>query len=376
MHGTRAPTPSSDTPAPQGAQAAPPHVAGPGKYGALFLHAHIRSILGFYDPVVRDDKLGGFHNQLRDDGSVYDALTKHAVGTARFTVNYALAFQLYALPAHRSLCEHGMEFLMRRQLDEDGGGGFAWVLQGLEVSDGQKWCYSVAFSLLALANAHKAGIAGAEAHLRSVLELAEQRYYEPQHGLYIDSYNRDFSDASNYRGQNANMHMCEAMIACFEATGEVALLRRASAIARKLCLELAPARGGHVYEHYTEDWRPDPGKNRDADPQSEEYIFRPFGFQPGHSFEWSKLILLLERHTSALSAAASADGGDDGCGGGAEALECEWMLPTARRLFDTAVRCGWDHEGGGGAFYTYSMDNESGASKALDTNKCTPELLY
>ena len=40
---------------------------------------------------VVDDVHGGFNNQLLDDGSVYDADTKHVVGTCRFTVNYALA---------------------------------------------------------------------------------------------------------------------------------------------------------------------------------------------------------------------------------------------------------------------------------------------
>ena len=32
--------------------------------------------MNFYDPVCQDDKLGGFFNQLRDDGTVYDSTTK------------------------------------------------------------------------------------------------------------------------------------------------------------------------------------------------------------------------------------------------------------------------------------------------------------
>jgi mannose/cellobiose epimerase-like protein (N-acyl-D-glucosamine 2-epimerase family) len=233
-----------------------------GEFGRDFLHSHIKQLLAFYDPVVRDDTLGGFHNQLRDDGSVYDEATKHAVGTARFTVNYALATQLYGQVAHRSLCEHGVAFLMTRQQDSpEHGGGFAWVLHGHTVEDGTKWCYSVAFSLLALANAHKAGIPRADDHLRTVLALAEERYYEPAHGLYIDSFSRDFSAANPYRGQNANMHMCEAMIACYEATGEAWCLQRASSIAHKLCVELPRAPGlggspGNVCEHYTSEWLP------------------------------------------------------------------------------------------------------------------------
>lgn len=93
------------------------------------------------------------------------------------------------------------------------------------------------------------------------------------------------------------MHLCEAQIACFEALGDKMHLDRATEIAHKLCVALPTDAGcyGTVCEHYTNDWKADPEKNKGIDPASEEYIFRPFGFQPGHSFEWCKLILMIER---------------------------------------------------------------------------------
>ena len=89
---------------------------------------------------------------------------------------------------------------------------------------------------------------------------------------------------------------------------------------------------GRVCEHYTSDWVPDPEKNKDADPASEEYIFRPFGFQPGHSFEWCKLILMIEGLQSKSGASEEARA---------------WMLPAAELIFETACECGWDGEKGG-----------------------------
>ena len=94
---------------------------------------------------------------------------------------------------------------------------------------------------------------------------------------------------------------------------------------------------GCIVEHYTSEWQPDPDKNRDADPSSEEYIFRPFGFQPGHSFEWAKLLLLIESHHKKL---------------GTKEEEIAWVLPAAELLFETAYACGWDIERGG-AYYTF-----------------------
>jgi len=183
-----------------------------------------------------------------------------------------------------------------------------------------------------------------------VQALAEERYYEAEHGLYIDSFPEDFSVARPYRGQNANMHMCEAQIALFEALGEVAYLERATVLAKKLVMDLPRAAGcdGFICEHYTSMWQPDPTKNKDADPGSEEYIFRPFGFQPGHSFEWCKLLLLLERHHAEQ---------------GTNQAERAWMLPAAELIFKTACKHGWDH-GNGGVYYTVD-----GAGHVLDRNK-------
>ena len=80
-------------------------------------------------------------------------------------------------------------------------------LSGHDVADGTKWCYSVAFGLLALASAVKVGVAAARAPLTALLAVAEDKFYQPEFGLYIDSFNADFSVAASYRGQNANMHM-------------------------------------------------------------------------------------------------------------------------------------------------------------------------
>lgn len=118
------------------------------------------------------------------------------------------------------------EFLMQRQQDREHG-GFAWVLDGHDVADGEKWCYSVAFGLLALANAHRAGVQGAAAHIAAVHALAEEKYYEPAHGLYIDSFPRDFSAPNPYRGQNANMRASLTDCAA-HVSGPRAIFARAS----------------------------------------------------------------------------------------------------------------------------------------------------
>ena len=84
---------------------------------------------------------------------------------------------------------------------------------------------------------------GTKEHIATVQAIAEDKYFEEAQGLYIDSSSQDFKTVSPYRGQNANMHMCEAQIALFEALGQKQYLERATMIAHRLVVEL-PTKAG------------------------------------------------------------------------------------------------------------------------------------
>lgn len=72
--------------------------------------------------------------------------------------------------------------------------------------------------LLAYATALKAGIEEAREGLYRVHELQTSRFWEAPWQRYADEADRDWQ-VSDYRGQNANMHSCEALIAAYDATG-------------------------------------------------------------------------------------------------------------------------------------------------------------
>lgn len=55
-----------------------------------FLRAHVRDTLAFYLPRAIDPTGGLFHF-LRDDGSVYDAHTRHLVSSTRYVVTFSMA---------------------------------------------------------------------------------------------------------------------------------------------------------------------------------------------------------------------------------------------------------------------------------------------
>jgi mannose/cellobiose epimerase-like protein (N-acyl-D-glucosamine 2-epimerase family) len=83
--------------------------------------------------------------------------------------------------------------------------------------------------------------------------------------------------------------------------------------------------GALVWEHYDAHWNIDWDYHRD-DPK---HLFRPWGFQPGHQTEWAKLLVILDHHARARGAPV------------------DWLVPTARQLFDAAVARAWDSRGGG-----------------------------
>jgi mannose/cellobiose epimerase-like protein (N-acyl-D-glucosamine 2-epimerase family) len=114
--------------------------------------------------------------------------------------------------------------------------------------------------------------------------------------------------------------MCEAMLTAFEASREQRWLDRAYTLADNMTRRQAAKAGGLVWEHYDAYWEIDWEYHKD-NPRD---LFRPWGFQPGHQAEWAKLLLILGRH-----------------------VDADWLLPTARHLFDTAVVRAWDAQYGG-----------------------------
>jgi mannose/cellobiose epimerase-like protein (N-acyl-D-glucosamine 2-epimerase family) len=291
------------------------------------LLGHVRQTMDFYHPRCIDPS-GGFYHYFKDDGTVYDHHARHLVSSTRFIFNYAMAFRHFGRPEHLEGVRHGLRFL--RDVHRDPvTGAYAWQVQwengAASIVDGTNHCYGLAFVLLAYAHALMAGLDEARPFLSEAFELAEAHFWQPQHGLYADEASADWAVLAPYRGQNANMHMCEALIAAFEASGDDRYLRRAETLARHVAVRQAALAGGLVWEHYRPDWSVDWEYNKN----DRSNIFRPWGYQPGHLTEWAKLLLILERHAEHLAGDAA------------------WLAPRAQALFDAALSHAWDPEHGG-----------------------------
>jgi mannose/cellobiose epimerase-like protein (N-acyl-D-glucosamine 2-epimerase family) len=308
-----------------------------------FLRQHALDTMAFYDGRCVDP-MGGFYHYYKDDGEVYDSAARHLVSSTRFVVTHAWAARHF--PEHdranawREAARHGLRFLRQAHRDA-ASGGYAWrvhVEHGQKtVMDATNHCYGLAFVLLAHAEALRAGVDEAMLGLDETFGVMEQRFWEADTQLYADEATADWK-LSRYRGQNANMHACEAMLAAFEATDEVRYLQRASELAESVTQHLAARCGDQlIWEHYQRSpegpWQPDWQYNKDDSAN----LFRPWGFQTGHLAEWAKLLLTLERQLPTLD-------------------PDNWLVHRARALFAAAVDHGWDKRHGG-LVYGFAPDD-------------------
>jgi mannose/cellobiose epimerase-like protein (N-acyl-D-glucosamine 2-epimerase family) len=293
--------------------------------------AHVRQTLNFYHPRAIDPS-GGFYHFLKDDGTVFDAHTRHLVSSTRYVFVWAMAARHFPdTPAYLDNMRRAVRFL--RDVHRDPAtGGYAWQLRWRDgrahVIDATNHCYGLAFVLLAYAHALRAGLAEAKPWLDETFALMEQRFWLPEHGLYADEATPAWQ-LLPYRGQNANMHATEACLAAYEATGEIRFLDRAEQVASGVTQGLAARTDGlMIWEHYRSDWSVDWDYNKN----DMSNIFRPWGYQPGHFTEWAKLLILLEQQRP-----------------------LPWLLPKAEALFDAAFSHAWD-ERYGGLYYGFAPD--------------------
>ncbi|MDB5623563.1 MAG: mannose-6-phosphate isomerase, partial [Devosia sp.] len=166
--------------------------------------------------------------------------------------------------------------------------------------------------------------------------VINQRFWDDKVGAVREEFGGDWSGISDYRGQNSNMHMTEALMAAYEATGERAYLAKAERIADLIIGKHAAALDYRVAEHFTKDWQ------LDKDYLGSE-MFRPSGTTPGHWMEWARLLLQLwvlgDKRNS-------------------------WMTDAARNLFRQAIELGWD-QGRGGFYYTLDWNNRPAMREKL-----------
>ncbi len=297
----------------------------------LWLLDQARQLVDFFLP-ASINPAGGFYaldcrgKPLSANGSDSTGAPQYLYASARMVHCAVIAHQL-GLPGAGRAIDHGMAYLWDRHRDPVSGGYF-WAVDNAGPLDDSKQAYGHGFVMLAAASAKVVGHGDADRLLTDVTEIIAAKFWDPRAGASCERYQRDWRALSPYRGQNSNMHLVEALMAAFEASGERVHLERAVSIATLIIDRHARNAGWCVPEHYDRHWQVD--RAFAGDP-----MFQPAGTTPGHALEWARLLVQLwelgeRRHT--------------------------WMPLAAQALFLKACDTGWDMEKGG-FYYTLDWNN-------------------
>lgn len=304
----------------------------PLKWTALASHrawllAEADGLLSFFDRRSMDP-LGGFHDLDIEGRPLSPDVTGDGGHPLHQTTRMVHCFAIASLlgrPGADAMMDHGMEFLWNRHRDAERGGYF-WSVGVDGPVDDRKQAYGHAFVLLAAASAKVAGHPDADRLLQDVATILHERFWEEGPGASAEEFTRDWRPFDRYRGQNSNMHLTEALMAAYEATGETSCLTMAGRIASLIVGRHAAGNGWRLPEHFTDRW--DQDRSYRGGP-----MFRPYGTTPGHWLEWSRLLVQLWE---------------------LEGRRQDWMPDAARALFGKAVAEAWDPAGG--FYYTLDWD--------------------
>ncbi len=292
-----------------------------------FIRNQLLQIMGFYPDCIADRVSGGFYQSFNDDGSIRDPGVRHLVNGSRLVVQFCISYQITGEKRYLELARHGLRFIEDHHWNKETQ-SYAWQLNYRQPVDQTNRCYGYAFVILAHAWAITIGIDDFKGRLFSLYDLVQERFWLADPGLYIDEISHDWKTISPYRGQNANMHFCEAMLAAYRATSDNRFLAKAHKLAFNVCQQLTKASNGQIWEHYDKNWSIDWHYNI----ENPKDHYRPWGFQTGHQTEWAKLLVHLYREYGE-----------------------SWMLHRAKELINIAFEKGWDNTNGG-LVYGYAAD--------------------
>jgi histidinol-phosphate phosphatase family protein len=218
-----------------------------------------------------DRSAGCWHERLALGGAPVEHLVRRTRVQARQTIVYARAGRLGWHGPWREAVETGVRVLLERCIRPDGGTRHTLASDG-GAGDERRDLYDLAFVVLALSEAAKSLNAPALlAAAEQLVSWLEQTWAHPRGGFFEGEV-----VPAPPRRQNPHMHLFEALLALFEASGDAKHLARASNLAC-LIVGAMDAAHGALPEFFDDAWRPAPG--------AEGRII-----EPGHQFEWSWLL--------------------------------------------------------------------------------------
>jgi len=228
-----------------------------------------------------DNINGGFVEQLNLSGEPDFEADRRVRVQARQVYSFAQAVQM-GWPDHEraaKLVEAGIDYIDTRLRSPNGGWVHTIQADATPLSAHQD-LYDHAFIILGGIAAYQA--IGSETGLRvakDALTFIDNVLASEEHGGWLEGYPSELP-----RRANPHMHMLEAMLAYYAATGCPASLERATQVVELFETRFFDPSTDTMAEFFAEDWSLQSSKN--------EVIY-----EPGHHYEWATLLSQYEAVT-------------------------------------------------------------------------------
>jgi mannose-6-phosphate isomerase len=229
-----------------------------------------------------DFATGGFVEKLDIEGRADRASPRRVRVQARQIYCFAKSADLGWYPQGREIAMKGLEYLLAKAKSPDGRPGFVHLLDpDGSTMNATRDSYDHAFVLLALSTVYRLSHdAQVRDEIESLLNFLDADLRSP-HGGFVEGI-----PATLPRRQNPQMHLFEAMIAAFDATGDPVYQSRAGELFSLFVANLYDPQRQVLGEYFEEDWS----------------RIEPVSVEPGHQAEWVWLLRGFERITGCPTA--------------------------------------------------------------------------
>jgi len=172
----------------------------------------LENILPFWVKYSPDEKYGGFIGRMRNDLSIEPEAAKGLIQNTRILWTFSRAYIFQADERFLAMAQRSYDYLLEKFWDEKYGGAF-WSLdyQG-KPADDKKRIYGQAFFIYGMAEYYRATAlpAALEMAMR-MFHLVEEKGYDSRNGGYLETYNRDWSEADDLRLSQVDMNEKKSM---------------------------------------------------------------------------------------------------------------------------------------------------------------------
>jgi mannose/cellobiose epimerase-like protein (N-acyl-D-glucosamine 2-epimerase family) len=264
-----------------------------------------------------DSSRGGFVERLDGEGRADCTAARRVRVQARQIYCFAKAAQIGWCPEGRDIALKGLDYLLAKAKSPDGREGFVHLLD----PDGSplnatRDTYDHAFVLLALSTVYQlTKDAQVRDEIGSLVGFLDTDLRSP-YGGFVEGI-----PATLPRRQNPQMHLFEAMIATFDATGDKSYQRRAGELYGLFVGSLYDPQRRILSEYFRDDWSK----------------IEPVCVEPGHQAEWVWLLKGYERISSCPTATHRAE-----------------LLASALRYRDDVTGCLFDEGNADGSITKFT----------------------